>query len=600
MSLKYQGAAFSSHIRTENLSKRKKDNNPEFRQLSFRSFFLPFLLCLFFGILLIKLLGLQIFQGSEYRNLSNINRMRTTVVHAPRGVIFDRNGNALVYNVPGFRKNVNGKTELVSQSEAISDLASGKQLEVDSLREYPYKDVFADTVGYVGQISPEELSLPGFANYQSDSIVGKMGIEEQYEKDLAGSDGKTLDEINANGKIVRILGKTDPVPGKNLTLTVDTKLQQAAYDATKNVKKGAVVVSKPDGEVLALISRPTFDPNLFTMGNDYKVSTDSAYQSVEQVVSDSNGQPLLDRAIAGVYPPGSTFKIVTAAAGLEDKVINADFTINDTGTITLGSFTFSNWFWTDNHKTDGLVNLVKAIQRSNDIFFYKLGSLLGVDKLSAFAKKFNLGSQLGIDLPGEAPGLVPTKQWKQSTIGEPWYEGDDYHYGIGQGYLLTTPLQVNAWTQAIANGGTLYQPHLLLSTKPKVLQKKILSPQNFDLIRQGMIAACNPGGVAWPLFNYTVKNSNLKIDGKNITAVNDNSSTNKNSISSGLRHVVIACKTGTAQQGDADADPHAWLTLFAPAYNPQIVITVLSESSGEGSNIAGPIAKQILDAYFSK
>lgn len=203
-----------------------------------------------------------------------------------------------------------------------------------------------------------------------------------------------------------------------------------------------------------------------------------------------------------------------------------------------------------------------------------------------------LGSPLGIDLGGEASGLVPTTQWKQKTLGQEWYLGDTYHYGIGQGYLLATPLQVNAWTQIIANGGSLYVPHLLMTQQPVVKEKDVVSEKNVDLIRQGMIQSCSPGGVAYPFYNYAVKNSNLKIDGKNITSVA--------SASADTRHVVVACKTGTAQEGGDTALPHAWITLYAPAYNPQIVVTVLDESAGEGSDKSAPVAKEILDAYFGK
>lgn len=199
---------------------------------------------------------------------------------------------------------------------------------------------------------------------------------------------------------------------------------------------------------------------------------------------------------------------------------------------------------------------------------------------------------MGIDLGGEAAGLVPTTQWKQKTLGQEWYLGDTYHYGIGQGYLLTTPLQVNAWTQLVANGGTLYVPHLLDTQKPVVKAQGVLDDKTVGLIRQGMINACSPGGVAYPLFNFAVKNPSLQIDGKNITHVA--------SASADMRHVVIACKTGTAQEGGATSLPHAWITLYAPAYNPQIVVTVLDESAGEGSDLSAPVAKDILDAYFGK
>ena len=545
------------------------------------------------GIILFgRLFFLQVLAGQYYRDLSDNNRIRTQIIHAPRGIIFDRNGKPLVYNVPGYRETVNGKTVLVSKDDALKKIAAGdKHLEVDSLRNYPLNDAAAHLVGYIGQISPVELQMPDYLAYSSGELIGKMGVEQSYESLLKGVDGKILYEVDATGKPVRILGETDPVPGQNIHLTIDADLQKSTYDAMKAVQKGAAIVSTPQGEILAMVSKPSFDPNLFTMGAHYTPSSDSTYKSVEGVLTDGEGQPLLNRAISGTYPPGSTFKIVVAAAGLQTKKIDQNYTVDDAGILKIGNFSFANWYYTEYGKTEGTVNVVTALKRSNDIFFYKLGNLLGVDTLSQEAKKFGLGSVSGISLVGEAKGLVPTKEWKLKTIGEQWYLGDDYHYGIGQGYLLTTPLQVNLWTQVIANGGTLYQPKLLTNQSTVVKSQNLLTSQNHDLIQQGMIEACAPGGVAFPLFTFTVKSTSLPIDGKNILAVADHSDE---------RQVVIACKTGTAQTGGDATNSHAWITLFAPAYDPQIVVTVLDENAGEGSTIAGPIAKEILTSWFGR
>ncbi|MCL5019077.1 MAG: penicillin-binding transpeptidase domain-containing protein, partial [Patescibacteria group bacterium] len=338
----------------------------------------------------------------------------------------------------------------------------------------------------------------------------------------------------------------------------------------------------------------SFDPNLFTMGPNYLAASDSSYLSLSDILLDSQNQPLLDRSISGTYPPGSTFKLVVASAGLENKIIDENYQIEDTGVLQIGAFSFSNWYYTGYGGKDGEVNVVKGIKRSNDIFFYKLAEKIGVDKVSETAQKFGLGKPLGIDLQGEAAGLVPTPEWKQKTIGEPWYLGDTYHYGIGQGFLLTTPLQVNGWTQAIANEGTLYQPRLFKDSKLQILSSNLLNQHSSDLIREGMVEACNPGGVAWPLFQFRVHNSKLRIDGKNILGVDIASG------SADTRQITIACKTGTAEHGGSNPEPHAWITLFAPAYNPEIVITVLAEESGEGSNIAAPIAKKILENWFGR
>src|SRR5690606_33450567 len=228
---------------------------------------------------------------------------------------------------------------------------------------------------------------------------------------------------------------------------------------------------------------------------------------------------------------------------------------------------------------------------SNDIFYYKLAEKVGLTKLSDMAYKFGAGKTLGIDLSGESKGNVPSDKWKRENIGEPWFLGDTYHYGIGQGYLLSTPLEVHSWGQIIAADGVPYKPHLLKDLGVKKLSEDFLSNKTIDPIRQGMIESCAPSGVAFPLFDFKVKNKNLKIDNKNILKVATGSAD--------MRQIVVACKTGTAQHGGEETLPHSWITLFAPAYKPEIVVTVLAEESGQGSQIAAPIAKEVLDEYFS-
>ena len=585
------GIAFSDYIIKE--TPTRKRYNYEGNENKNRSFFLLVLFGFVFIILFSRLIYVQIIKGNYFRYLSNSNRTKTVVIHAPRGIIFDRNDTPLVFNVPGFREIVNGKTVFLPKDEALNLIAQGKKdLEVDNLREYPYKEDFSHVIGFTGQISQDQLGLVNFSSYKSGDVIGKEGLEQEYESVLRGTDGRQLFEVDASGKEIRNLGKQDPVSGQNITTTLDSGLQQVAFDAMKDVKRGAAVITNPKGEVLTLLSKPSFDANLFTMGKEYKVASDSSYLTLSDILTDNKNQPLLDRSISGVYPPGSTFKLIVASSGLVNKIIDENWTIEDTGVLTIGSFSFSNWYYTGYGGKDGEVNVIKGIKRSNDIFFYKLAEKVGVDKVSETAAKFNLGKALGIDLQGESSGTVPTPGWKLKNIGEQWYLGDTYHYGIGQGYLLTTPLQVNGWTQAIANNGVLYKPHLLKSESPKVLASNLLDLNSSNLIKEGMVEACSPGGVAWPLFDFKVKNSKLKIDGKNITAVA--------SASSDFRHVVVACKTGTAENGNGSTEPHAWITLFAPAYNPQIIVTILSENSGEGSNIAGPIAQKILEYYFSR
>lgn len=600
------GPAFSDHIKTEKLSHRSSAMSQGYGSYTKRNHIRIFFVLLFtiflFGALFVKLFSLQIVQGSYYRNLSDQNRVKTSIIHAPRGIIFDRNNKPLVFNMPGFRKEQNGKTIFLDHDQALKLIAQGeKGIEIDTLRYYPFTESLAHVLGYIGQITESEIKDKEFVSYNGNDIIGKTGIERFYEQQLRGVDGKQLGEVNAMGKTVRTLGQTDPVPGKNITLTIDSALQQAAYDALKDTQKGTVIASTPNGEILAMVSKPSFDPNLFTMGQDYKPATDAAYQELADVLLDGENNPLLNRAIGGTYPPGSTFKLITAAAGLENKVIDDKYEVEDTGVLKVGAFSFANWYFTQYGRTEGPVDVVKAIKRSNDIFFYKIAALIGVDRLSEMARKFDLGKQTEIDLGGEASGVVPDDTWKRKVIGEQWYLGDNYHYGIGQGYLLTTPLQVNVLTQAVANSGTIYEPHLRKDKEEKIHIKNFLSSKTISLIREGMIESCSPTGVAWPLFEFKVQNSKLKVDGKNFLEVKPSTA------SAGLkgdikdyRQVVVACKTGTAQHGGEQTLPHAWITLYAPAYDPQVVVTVLAESSGEGSSIAGPIAKKVLEAWFER
>jgi len=590
------GPAFGDYIKLEKSQRHSENSN---RNYSIRSYILPVILTIGVVLIVARLFYLQIIEGNSYRKLSDSNRTKTVVIHAPRGIIFDRQGTPLVFNVPGFRQTLNDKTKLIDKNEALKLLSIGAtNLEIDSLRSYQYKDITSHILGYIGQISKEEMKN---TDYKGGDLIGKIGIEKEYEALLKGINGKEMVEIDSMGSTIRKLGTTDPIPGLDITLTLDILLQKAVFNAAKDVKKGAVIVSNPKGEILALLSKPSFDPNFFTMGEEYFGDENSVYKSTAQILLDSENQPLLNRAISGTYPPGSTFKLVVAAAGLEDKVIDKNFIIEDTGILRINNFSFSNWYFTQYGRTDGEVDVVKAIQRSNDIFFYKLAGMVGVDRLSYFAEKFGLGQKLGIDLTGEEKGIVPTEEWKKKIIGENWYLGDTYHYGIGQGFLLTTPLQVNVWTQAIANKGILYKPHLLKDQKLEIKSKRLLSDENASLIREGMLEACSPGGVAWPLYDFKVKNTKLEIDGKNILeAPLATTSADSPAGEKDYRKITIACKTGTAQHGGETTMPHAWITLFAPAYNPQIVITVLSEESGEGSNVAAPIAKKILEEWFSR
>lgn len=588
------GIAFGEHIKTEKIHRYKNDKKGGFSK---RNYFLTICIVLGCGFIFFRLFQLQVVRGEYYSELADSNRTRTEMIYAPRGSILDRNNTPLVFNVPGYRKIDKEKTIFLDRDEALAKIAGGEEgLQVDTLRSYPYKDSLAHVVGYVGQISDEQLKNDAYKNYQLNDVIGKSGLEEEYEDVLRGTPGKTLVEVDATGKAIRTLGTTDPVAGSDITTTLDAPLQEAVYKAMEKVEKGAAVVSTPDGQILAIVSKPSYDPNLFTLGANY-VATNSAYKTIEAILTDGKNQPLLDRAIGGTYPPGSTFKLITAAAGLETGTIDEDYIVEDTGVVRIGPYSFSNWYYTQHGGRDGDVDVTKAIARSNDIFFYKLADKIGVTKLSDMTKKFGVGSTLGIDLIGEQAGILPNPAWKKKTLGEEWYTGDTFIYGIGQGFLLTTPLQVNNWTATFANGGTVYKPHIIKKEKPEILTEDFLSKETIDLVREGMVKSCEQGGVAFSFFDFAVKNSKLKVDGKNILAVPQATT------SAGFRdarHVSVACKTGTSQWGGEKDEPHAWITLFAPAYDPQIVVTVLAEASGEGSKVAGPIATEIVKSWFSR
>ncbi|MCL5784510.1 MAG: penicillin-binding protein 2 [Patescibacteria group bacterium] len=535
-------------------------------------------LVIFFGLFL-RLFHLQITQGEENRQLADSNRIQIRVIHAPRGVIYDRNGQVLAENNPGFR--LNG--EFISRDEALQLEAQNNpqydDLEVDAIRSYPLAEVTSHVVGYVGEISPEELKDPQYGGndiekYKIGDRLGRAGIEQMYESVLRGVDGAEIIEIDAQGRKLRTIRQIDPIPGKNVYLSLDASLQKVAYQALKStVEKekvccGTIIAENPqNGEILAMVSYPSFDANAFT---------DPKKNSLVENYFNDNNSPLLNRAIAGVYPPGSTFKITSALAGLSSGKIDQHTLIEDTGVMKLGPYQFANWYFTDYGKTEGLVDVVKALQRSNDIYFYKVGELVGEQTLGTMAKKMGMGKKLGIDLPDEADGLVPDDNWKQNNTGQPWYPGDTLHFAIGQGFLLTTPLQILAQTSVIASNGNLIQPHLATKiTTPdgglvkdfhsEPIEKNMFKQTDLDLVKKGLSLVPVEGGTAWPMYGFSIPN---------------------------------AGKTGTAEYGDPKDRTHAWYTAYAPLDNPQIAVTALVEAGGQGSNVAAPLIRQLFTSFF--
>ncbi|MCJ7829584.1 hypothetical protein MUP50_00645, partial [Patescibacteria group bacterium] len=410
------------------------------------------LLMVGFLVLVGRLFELQIIFGNKNRALAEGNRIKREILAAPRGIIYDRNGKELVRNVPIYRKlrmdtvprsgiPLRGREWIIiSREEALGMEAKGEteNLRMDIARDYLYSEALAHVLGYLGEANEEEVKS---GKYKAGDLVGRMGVEEQYDNLLRGQDGGEVYEVDTHGRKIREIGKVDPILGKDLYLSLDADLSRVAYEVLEG-RPGAVVATEvKTGQLLVLVSSPSFNPNDIT----------------QQILSDP-ALPFFNRAIGGAYPPGSTFKVVTAVAGLEEGKIDENTTWTDTGEIRVGDYSYKNWYFTQYGKTEGTINLVKAIKRSTDTFFYKVGEWVGPKKLSQWALAFGLGKKTGVDLPSEVTGFVPTPEWKEKFKGERWFLGNTYHFAIGQGDILTTPLQVNMMTSVIASNGRLCRP----------------------------------------------------------------------------------------------------------------------------------------------
>ena len=602
------GKAFSDSI---SLHKRKYHGTSKVyasmqskRARLWRYFFLFLCLVIGFVSLEARLFHLSVIEGAQNRRLSEINRTNERSLSAPRGILFDTHGTPLVNNVP-VAKFIEGtcdrdgtcKTLSMDELHANSDLLDSPNVRVQISRSYPYKDTLAHILGYVGEINEKEIKAAdrtcistSTCAFQAGDLIGRGGVEEAFDERLRGLAGRELTEVDATGKSVRTIGKIEPRKGENITLALDLGLTQVAHEAMASYS-GAVVITNPTtGEVLSMVSTPSFDPNLFTQGDD----------AVTTLLNDPD-LPVFNRAIAGTYPPGSTFKLITAAAALEEGKAKQDTLVEDVGVITIGAFRFPNWYYNQYGRTEGQVNMEKALARSNDIYFYKIGEFLGMESMASWGKKFYAGKSTGIDIPGEQLGVMPNDAWKRKAIGEQWYLGDTYHASIGQGYILSTPLQVSTWTNVIANDGVWCTPTVMKVESGKWKVENCnhigLKKETVEIIKSGMRQACDTGGTGWPLFKFKVQSAKLKIDNVDLYAAQDATA------SAGQDpwvHVPVACKTGTAEYGDSEGKTHAWFTAFAPLHNPQISVTVLVEGGGEGSSVAGPVAKKILEYWFSK
>lgn len=516
-------------------------------------------LILSLSMLLAGVFDLSVIKQKYYQEIARDNKVVESNIPAVRGQILDRKGRVIANSVYQYFR-MEGKNKLY---EGLGDFQGykfeGKDLAYELKRQYNYGESTAFISGYVGRVNDRDIeSNQCGIKLNGDDVVGRGGIEEYLDCEIRGKSGRRLIEVDARGKYIRELGRQEPEAGKNINLSIDAYWQDKIYKLL-NGRKAVVIISEPKtGKIINFISSPAFDPNVFSYSQNN--------EKIKKYLDDKENIPLLDRIISARYLPGSVFKIVMSTAGLESGVIDRNSTYEDTGVLRVGDYSYSNWAWSKSGVTDGMVDIVKAIRRSNDIFFYKLGENLGVDRIKTWALKYGYGKKTGIELPGELEGIVPDEKWKIETKGEKWYLGNTYHLSIGQGDLSVTPLQVNQMTGIIANHGTKCQMSLLKDKKPEC-ESLGIKRENWQTVIEGMKAACKPGGTAWPLFNFKTQ---------------------------------IACKTGTAEVGDGSKDTHAWLTAFAPVDNPQIAITVMVERGGEGSDVAAPIVGDILKEWFDE
>lgn len=582
----------------------------------FHKVFIFFLLIIF-----VRLIQLQLIQGTSHLLLSENNRIRKIAISAPRGAIYDRNGVLLastkrifsLYIDPtGLDKGTIEKTiakiENISKklklnldlsktsylkniSSIIEKKAGGLPIkiatdiefpllcvileQIDSfpgiivkeeyLRWYPAQEC-AHLLGYIGKISQRELETLEEDSYSMDDVIGKCGIERKYERILRGINGGWIIEVDARGNKRRELGSVSPIPGKDIFLTIDKKLQEKASHLLAD-KRGTIIAMDPNsGAILALVSKPDYDPNSVT----YPAKEDAWYKIMTNPHS-----PLQNRAVQSLYPPGSIFKLLTALSVLKDGAISPQTKIYCPGYFKLGNKTFKCW----KEEGHGYVNLEEAIMQSCNVYFYNVARRTNLQTLLDLASEFGLGSVTGIDLPNEKEGLLPSPSWKKKKYRENWFLGDTIQLGIGQSYLLVTPLQMINVVATIANGGIVYRPYLVKEIRDPTngAVSKIQSPQkirNVNVLREHL--------------QFIKKGMWLVVNGEKGTA---------RLASLSDIGIAVAGKTGTAQiPGKA---PIAWFCGFAPYENPEIALLVLVEEGGYGGLTAAPLARELFKTYFS-
>lgn len=575
-----------------------------------------------FVVLLVRLVYLQVVEGEDYYRLSMNNSIRIQTVDPPRGLILDRYGTKLAENRPSFdivfipkdagnvgqvlndlavdmkvsAQDLEAKVKdsrglaafrpvLLKQDIGRDVLAAvearkvdlpGVSVQVRLRRNYLYGSNASNVIGYLGEISLDELKSGDYPNLRSGDYVGKFGVERTQESLLRGEPGGRQVEVNANGQIMRVLQTVSPKPGCNVHLTLDLQLQQRAEELLEGVAGAAVAVEPTTGQILAMASSPSFNQNSFVSG----ISPD-----VWESLISNPFRPLENKAIQGEYPPGSTFKIVTALAGLEEKAIDETTTFDCEGSLLFAGRDYRCW----KKEGHGRIDVRRALTESCDVFFYRTGLRLGIDRLAWYAKSFGLGARTGVELDHEARGLIPSSVWKKQRFGVPWQEGETLSVSIGQGYVLVTPLQMAMLTAAVGNGGVRYRPTILSRVEtlegdvvsqatPEEIGRLPVSPRNLKIVQQGIWGAVN---------------------GEHGTAHQAH-----------LKDIEVAGKTGTSQvvgRKDSGSDytpphlrPHAWFVCYAPFDAPKIAIAVVVENGEHGASAAGPIARELVKAYLSR
>lgn len=580
---------------------------------------------LFMGLLIGRLVYLQVVQHQFFSTLSEQNLMTIVPTEPNRGLIYDRNGVLLAKNTPSFNLTINPSkvrnvAATVRRLQGIIEITPhdiemfqrrlkqssphqpiplkmkmneedvarfyvnkyffpGVDVETRMIRSYPMGELFSHVIGYVGRINEKEADSIDKVNYSASEFIGKNGIEKQYEDILHGTVGSQEVETDANGRTIRVLKENKPTSGQDIYLTIDSRLQQAASDALGDESGSIIVINPSNGEVLAMVSKPFFNPDMFVLG-----ITPQDYQQLLNLPE----KPLYDRALRGIFPPGSTIKPFYAIGALDIKAITTSFKIHDTGLFYLPgvAHVYHDHGWKKGGH--GVVDVMRGIIVSCDTFFYNVALRLGIRNQDKILQEFGFGKPTGIDIPNELGGLVPTPEWKRRVKGQSWYMGDSIPMGIGQGYLLVTPLQLVQGVSLIAERGVKYQPHLLLKSMQG--DKTILQP---SYPPQQLVTLQDPNN--WELIRSAMQQVVMKPGG-----------TGYNGFQGATSPYTVAGKTGTAQvvnrEGGEDQDENTpkeqrnnhLFIAFAPVDHPQIAIVVLFEH-----NLGSPrLARKVMDVYF--